>query len=434
MGPEHRAIAAGLGWSFFFLLIARLFGAAKEMAIAYRFGVGPTVDAYVYLTTLIGWPVGVWFSVLVAVFVPISRRLAVEDQRGYLEFRRELLGLTLMVSAVVFALGAVAFPPLFSSATTGLVGDALVVADEIFVMILVSAPLGILGGYLAALLISQSTHYVSLIEAVPSAVLLVILLAIPLAGAISLGWGSALGAAVHVFVLAAVLHRLSGIGAPRFSRSSPAWRDFSTAFLIVMASQLLLGMTVVIDQFFLSQLPKGSISTVGYANRLLALFLTLGATAVSRVTLPVFSEISAVDGQDKVASVARRWAITLLLVGVAFVSIAWFFARCGVQLFFERGTFTGEDTDAVTGVLQVGLLQIPFYLAGLVVTSHLASTRRYGWLAISGIANLGVKLLANWILVPMYGARGVMLSTVVMYVFALIFLAVMFRFLTRGRA
>lgn len=434
LGPEHRAIAAGLGWSFFFLLVARLFGAAKEIAIAFRFGVGATVDAYVYLTTLIGWPVGVWFSVLIAVFVPLSRRLATDGNAAYLEFRRELFGLTLAVSAAVFVIGLVAFPALISSPSVGLAGNSLQTADELFVLLLISAPLGITAGFLAALMISQSTHSVSLIEGVPAAVLLVVLLAFPLAGAMSLGWGTAIGASLHVCVLITVLHRMGVIGSPRLSLRSPAWKGFSTAFTVVLTSQLLLGMTVVIDQFFLSQLPEGSISTVGYANRLLALFLTLGATAVSRATLPVFSEINALDGQGRVASVALRWAVALLLAGLVFVVIVWFVARMGVQLFFERGTFSSEDTAAVTAVLRVGLLQIPFYLGGLVITSHLASTGHYGWLAVSGVANLVVKVIANWVLVPMYGASGVMLSTVVMYVFALIFLGILFRRFSRDNS
>ena len=47
--PEshHRKIATGFVWVALFVFIGKLAGAAKEMAIAWRYGVSETVDAYV---------------------------------------------------------------------------------------------------------------------------------------------------------------------------------------------------------------------------------------------------------------------------------------------------------------------------------------------------------------------------------------------------
>jgi hypothetical protein len=45
----------------------KLAGAAKEMAIAWRYGVSDTVDAYVFVFNLATWPVSLWFGVLTVV-------------------------------------------------------------------------------------------------------------------------------------------------------------------------------------------------------------------------------------------------------------------------------------------------------------------------------------------------------------------------------
>jgi len=64
--PDHRAIFRGIAWVSLFVVLAKLVGAAKEMAVAYQYGVSANVDAYLFVFNFISWPVGVWFTVLTA--------------------------------------------------------------------------------------------------------------------------------------------------------------------------------------------------------------------------------------------------------------------------------------------------------------------------------------------------------------------------------
>ena len=59
---HDRRIATGFLWVAFFLLVSKLAGAAKEMAVAWRYGVSETVDAYVFVFNLVTWPVTLWFG------------------------------------------------------------------------------------------------------------------------------------------------------------------------------------------------------------------------------------------------------------------------------------------------------------------------------------------------------------------------------------
>ena len=71
----HRRIAVGFLWVSLFVFVGKLAGAAKEMTVAWRYGVSPTVDAYVFVFNLVSWPVAVWFGIISAVLVPLAARI-----------------------------------------------------------------------------------------------------------------------------------------------------------------------------------------------------------------------------------------------------------------------------------------------------------------------------------------------------------------------
>ena len=66
----------------------------------------------------------------------------------------------------------------------------------------------------------------------------------------------------------------------------------------MLAGQALISFIGIIDQFFAAPLGTGAIATLSYANRILASMLGLGATAVARATLPVFSQAQAQGGSN----------------------------------------------------------------------------------------------------------------------------------------
>lgn len=93
-----------MAWVSLFVFVGKLAGAAKEIAIAYRYGVSAEVDAYLFVLNLIGWPTAVWFSVLVVVLVPLAARIR-QDAKGDLPlFRAELLGLAILIGLTLAAL------------------------------------------------------------------------------------------------------------------------------------------------------------------------------------------------------------------------------------------------------------------------------------------------------------------------------------------
>lgn len=415
---HHRRIATGFLWVSLFVLVGKFAGAAKEMALAWRYGVSATVDAYVLILNVINWPVAVWFSVLTVVLVPLVARVRNENPAGLPRFGGELLGLSL-AAGTVLALGVAAAGPAMLTLAGG---DMSIVsrreAEAMLGPLSPLLPLGLVISAISAWTMALGKHRNTLLEAVPSLVLLAVLLAPVGAIPAALVWGTLAGVVAHAACLGWPLWRDRSLGRPVLALSSPSWRYFWGGIGIMVVGQALTSFTGIVDQFFASSLGTGSVSVLGYASRLITLLLGVGALAISRATLPVFSEMNAGRGGSGVHRLALYWTWVMFALGVLAAALTWLLAPWGVQLLFERGAFGASDTLQVAGLLRQLAVQMPFYFASLVLIAYFAACGRYRVIAASGAANLVVKALALYFLSDRFGLAGLAASSVAMYAFS----------------
>jgi len=411
-----------MGLVFMFALLASVARAAKEIAIAYRYGVSAEVDAYLFVLNLVSLPVGVWFSLLTVVLIPLVARIQLDAPGELPRFRSELLGFTLLLGLVLAALSLMLWP-LLRSSWTGLPDATRAIALDMVAPLALLAPSGVLIGLLSAWMLTASRHVNTLFESIPALAVLVALLALFNQGVEPLVWGTLAGFALHFICLATALARRGELEKPRFSRESRHWSVFWQGFGVMLIGQTLMSLTGIIDQFFAAHLDTGSISTLGYANRLLTLVLGIGAMAVSRATLPVFSQVQ-VQGDDLARRVAMQWVKIMAGVGLLAFLISWLLAPWGVMVLLERGAFTAPDTVVVAEVLRYGLFQLPLYFSSLVLVSLLVSQRKYWIISLIGVLNLVTKAAFSAVGVSYFGITGLMASTSLMLLFSWIFLTI----------
>lgn len=410
---DHFAIARSMSWIVLFVLLAALARVAREMTIAYRYGVGAEVDAYLFVFSLVTWPVGIWLSVLTVVLVPLAVREKHDASNRGSIFRAEILGLTLLLGLGLAVLGWIALPWLLRSSWTGLPAHSLNLALDLVPGMVLLAPMGVLISLFSVWMLAAGRHVNTFFEGLPSLGLLLVLLAFPGTSVEPLVWGTLAGYLCHLISLAIPLGLRAEVGRPRFTRDAQDWPVFWQGFSIMLVGQALMSLTTIIDQFFAAHIGTGAIATLSYANRILTLALAVGATAVSRATLPVFARIQ-LERKGQLGAVAGHWVRLLFGFGLVAMLVAWWLAPWVTRMFFERGAFTSADTDAVVQVLRYGLPQIPFYFASLVLVSLLVSQRKYRVIAVVSGLNLMVKTIANFVFVPLVGVGGLMVSTSIM--------------------
>lgn len=428
--PDHHAIARAMIWVALFVFISRLAGAAKEVVIAWRYGTNAEIDAYIFLFNLVSWPVSVWFSVLMVVLVPMTSRMRQELPTVPVQFRAELLGFSIILGVVLALLAWYGLPFLLRSRWTGLPSATVDVALTMVPLLVLLLPIGVVASLFSAWMLARGWHANTLLEGVPALVLFVVLIGFPGGGVQPLLWGTVAGFVVHLASLIVPWAIRDGIEKPRFTFHSPQWHAFWNGFGLMLIGQVLMSFIGIIDQFFVAPLGTGAIASLGYANRILALILGLGAMAVGRATLPVFSQALA-QGSKQVGRIANRWARLLFILGVATMVVGWVGAPYVVKLLFQRGAFTNEDTTVVTEVLRYALMQLPFYFSALVLVSYVSSQGRYGLLLWSGIIGLLVKSGVNVALIPMFGIKGVAAGWAPVYAINALFFWLMLRRTTR---
>jgi len=412
---DHRRIATGFVIVSLFVALAKGMAAFKEMAVAWRYGTSPVVDGYLFGTNLVLLPVSIWFSVLTVVLLPLVGRAATDDPLRLRRFRAELLGLTLGLGLLAYPLARWGLGLLVTSGWSGLHGTA---ADTVLAMapwLALLLPLGLVASLWSAWTMAGGGHRNTLFEGIPAVCILVAVLALPGAAGETLLWGTVGGFLVQAACLAVPLATRKELEAPGWDLTSPHWAPFRQGFLVMLAAQVLMGLGGILDQFAAARLGEGAIATLGYANRLLALALGLGATAVSRAILPVLSGMAEGDAAHR-QRLVRRWVGMMLGVGVIAAAIGWLLAPWGVRVLFQRGAFTAGDTAAVAQMLRWSLLMVPCYMANLVLVANLTSQRRYGIFIRLNAVNLTVKAGLLFVLVPILGIAGVPLSGVGMYV------------------
>jgi peptidoglycan biosynthesis protein MviN/MurJ (putative lipid II flippase) len=414
MSDLDRALARNVALVGVFVGIAGVARLAQEMAVAWRFGTGPAVDAYYFVLTFLNWPVGVWFSVLVAVIVPVEARLRREGSDALMRFRAELYGLTLAASLAVTLLTLAVFGGALHAGVLRVPErvreDAMAALPALAWVVLLGLPIGLLSTWIIAA--GRQTN--TLLEATPALVVVLVLLAVPEPTFVLLLWGTTAGFVVRLVLLQLVLRSRAEVPRPRFGFSAEAWSTFWKSSAAMVIGQVLLTLTALLDQLFAARLGEGGVATLAYANRIILMVQALTALVAQRASLPLLAESFAAGGEQTHRSVPR-WTLAMLLGGTVLAVIGSALAVPVVTLLFERGHFSAADTARVSEVLVYGLVQLPFYLAGLVYVSVLVAQGRQSVLMWAGALGCGVKLAANWLLFPVLGLSGLQLATAAMY-------------------
>lgn len=421
---HHRRIVLGFLWVGLFVLTGRLAGAAKEMAIAWRYGVSETVDAYLFVYNLVSLPVSIFFSVLTVVLLPLLAKAKIVNSADLARFRGELLGLTLLIGFILGCLTYFGLPLLMTASWAGLNGALLQQALTMASPLCLLLPVGLVVSLFSSLHMADGYHRNTLLEALPSVVMLAALLMPPNSVPEPLIWGSIIGVALQMAGLVWTLHINGQLNYPVLGFQSNVWKGFGYSFGIMAIGQALMGLIGTVDQFFAAQLGTGAISILGYANRIISLIVSIGAIAISRAILPIFSKMEGEGHYSELLALARHWVKLMFILGTGVIILSWVCAPWIIKLILERGAFTVSNTHEVTDAFRYGLIQIPFYFSSMVLTSLLASQQKYLALSVIGAFNLLIKIFLNIILFPYLKIDGLIASTALMYVFSFSILVV----------
>ena len=179
-----------------------------------------------------------------------------------------------------------------------------------------------------------------------------------------------------------------------------------------------LSVTTLADQYFASLAGAGGVAVYSYGAKVTSFLIGAGALPLGAAVLPHFSEQVRQKKWGEFRSVLLQWGGIVVAFSVPVVALIWIYSVDLVQLLFQRGAFTTEDTQRVALVQRYLALQIPFFLCGTLFVRALTSLQRNRLVALVGAVNAIINVAGSLLLVQTLGVGGIALAATCAYVVA----------------
>lgn len=360
--PERRGsylVAAGI-------LLSRIAGLVREVAISGYLGVGATADVFKaalripnLLQNLLGE------GVLSASFIPVYSRLLDDDRDEADRLAGNVLGLLLAVMAGIVAVGVLLARPLALLITPGYEGERLELTVTLLRIMFPGLALLVLSAFCTGVLNSHRQFFLSYVSPVMwNATQIAFLVAAALYGATDVGiahalaWGVVVGAVLEVLLqVPAVTGLMHGVHLS-FGRSSPEVRDVLKRFGPVVLGRGVVQLLTYVDLVLASLLAIGGVSALTYGQVLYLLPISLFGMAVAAAELPELSRLGRAGKgaiRDRLHTGMERITFYVAITAAVYV----FAGDVVVGVLLQRGEFSVQDTRLVwfvVGAFALGLL------------------------------------------------------------------------------
>lgn len=394
-------------------MVSRVFGFAREMLMSRIMGASGEADAF-----LVAFRLPNTFRRLFgegafsAGFVPLFAQHyhgegGIEDAK---KFSEEVLAVflpTLFLFTLVFEIAMPLFVAAIASGYEGDKFDLTVTLTRItFPYLLLISLVSLFSGVLNSLTKFAAAAFA---PALLNLAMVGALLLVPTGGeptAYALAWGVIAGGFLQIALLWNSA-RKAGISLRlRRPKITPGVKRF---FVVVIPATLGAGVyqiSQLIDTFFATRLPEGSMSYLNYSDRLNQLPLSVIGTALGTAILPQISRFISKGEPDEAAKVqSQAVELSMLLCLPAFLALA-VVAQPLVAALFQGGKFTATDALITGNTLAIIVAGLPAYVLVKVITPGFYARQDTATPVKTAAIVLIANVVLNFALIPPFGIYG----------------------------
>ena len=391
----------------------KMLAVAQELVAAYRFGVADTLDAFwiaFLVPSLFTYIIGSSLNIAL-----IPSFIQVREQEGPEAAQKLLSGIT------VWSLGLLGIATLLIIAAAPLYlpwigsGFGPEKLDLTFRLLCVLAPTVLLGGLTniwgAILNAGERFALAALSPITTPAIGVLFLLVFQSWGIFALAIGILCGEILEMIILGMALRRRGFSLSPKWHGFSAQLRQVIDQFKPKTAGAFLRSGSSLVDHSMAAMLSAGSVAALNYGYRVIGPLIGVVGTALGTALTPYFSKMVACDDWEGVRQTFRRYLFLIFLIAVPTTIFIFIFSGAIVQAIFERGSFTARDTSIVAQVQAFYALQIPFFIANVLVTRLISSLLTNRLLMWSAVIYLVTSVVLNLLFIRHWGIAGIALST-----------------------
>jgi putative peptidoglycan lipid II flippase len=393
----------------------------REMAVARQFGSQTQVDQYYVAFTIVTLLPNIVWSVGWASFVPIFMRRWINDREAAWNVANIVLSyalLFLVAGSIVTSTFAGTWIRLVAP---GLTPEAMDASRQLmYVLLPVLVLMGINVQLMAVLNGLKLFGVATLSQVLPSFFSLAAVLIFPAhVGIFSLAWGWTAGSLAQTVVL---LWQCQRVGY-RFHfdlKISQDLREFGSGVLTYLLPASSYLVITLVDRHYASRLGTGAIAVLNYGDKIFRIPMVVVTTSLFTVSLSYFSEHAAAEDFAKFReslSVGIRFAAFLLFPIALFMLILH---DPIVSIAYQHGAFTLQDTIRVAATLVAYAPLVVVHGVWFVLERSMIALGRMKLLSVISIVMIVVKVVSSAALYRQLGVPGLVISTVVTFLIALI--------------
>jgi putative peptidoglycan lipid II flippase len=405
---------------------SKLLGFFREMLIASKFGSGIETDIFFISLTATSLFIAIFTQSLNISMIPVM--LDIEKKQGKLnklKFTNNILNIVIFFSILISIIGWFLSPFIATLLAPGFVGaNNILVVNMIRIgipVIIFSGILGVYRGYLQ----SEGLFLESSLTNFPYNITFIIFLIFfsSLFGIIGLMFTSVIAVASQILIQLLNLRKTD---------YSYKWivnfkdKDILKTFYLVLPiiiSVVINDLNKIIDKSLASTLIEGSISALGYSNRLNHLFLSSSIVSIATVFFPMLTKKAKIqDNYFSFKKLIINGIQIVLIIAIPITIILNILSEPLVKIIFERGSFDANSTIMVSQGLvyySLGFIGLSLRVFLVKVYYALSDTKTP---MINGLLTVAINLVLSFCLIGPMGYIGLALGTSIATTFTSILL------------
>ena len=395
-------------------LLTRMFGMLNQVIVTSNFGIGATMDAYFVASNVPTLMALLIASAVEASVIPVYARVRLQGNKESTSLLFSTLLNILIIGAILLTVVMLIFGhQIILLSAPGLDPLRVGLADSLVPIIYPALVLMIVIGFLECILNSEGQFgwpaYSGLLVPLTGAVL--VLAVGKSQGVVVLCVGMLVGLCLQLCMVILRARRAGIVYRPVLNLRLPELSSILIAAWPVLVGSLISQGSPLVDQIFASSLSAGSISALNYALKLISVPTGVIFASVGRAALPYLSQQA---HQNNLKAFKETLHLYLWVVGIGTTMLSLFMlvlAHPIVQVLFQRGVFSAEDTNHTATVLvgfAIGLTPLALGYIAAKAFSALGKTRV---LMYSTIFTVIVNAIFDYIFAHFWQSFGIALAT-----------------------
>jgi putative peptidoglycan lipid II flippase len=378
----------------------------SNMVIAMMFGARTDMDVFLAATTVPDLITSILSSALNFTFIPVFAEYRANEPAEGWKVVSSFINLSLIFTVLMCVMGMSMAEPLTRILVPGFTQDKVTAAANLFRWLLPLIVFTIVNSLMASVYYSDHRFIAPTLNKVISPIITMIYVFL---------FHRTLSTKSLILAMVTAAFMQTVILAVGFFKK----RDYHYSFsfdhkhpgvikIFKLMTPLVLGMIVyravpVFDRYFLSGLPVGSISHIGYAMKLITALSTVIVSGISVAIFPTMARYQAEGKMRELKNLMSKGLRMLFFISLPTAIFLGVFGKSVVKLVYERGAFTAIDTLAVYYCFSAYVIALPATVVGTVLGQGFYVLKDTMTIALIGVGEMVLYIFLCYTLLPRLG-------------------------------